>query len=339
MKDGGEVKNGYGARMAGGGLFQVATQPVNVPTAPVARQQQPSNSGMKTAGQMVKEGPGGFANSMSAKGGKIMENVGSLTGNTELAAQGVGTQATAAGHDLTGAIQAYKGAGMQDVAGGLAAGAGDAGTIALGTSAEQGAMLAAQNAGLAGAESATAQALGGAAEATGLTGALGGVAAAVPWLAAGAAVGSLLGLFSDGGEVERKNMIAGGDVQGPGGETEDKIPAWLSDGEFVVNAESVKMPGVKKMLKQVNNAGLEKRGYGAKKYADGGMVEKLRNFFRDDPNKTEAERKAELAKSALGTGKAAQAADTIKNRKQQIDDELKKQLGYGCGGMVKRSAA
>jgi len=344
MKDGGEVKkNGYGARMAGGGLFQVATRPVNVPTAPAGQQQQPVNNGMMTAAKMVKEGPSGFANSMSAKGGKIMENVGSMTGNTELAAQGVGTQATAAGHDLSGAIQAYKGAGMNDVARGLAAGAGDAGTIALSTGAEQGAMLAAQNAGLAGAEAATASALGsgaagGTAAAGGaLSGAMAGVATAMPWIAAGAAVGNLLGLFADGGEVDRKNMIAGGSVNGQGGETEDKIPAWLSDGEFVVNAESVKMPGVKKMLKKINDDGLEKRGYGVKKYADGGFVSKVRGFFSGE--KTDAEKKAELAKAALGDGKVSQAAGAIKSRKQQIDDELKKQLGYGCGGMVKRSAA
>jgi len=208
-----------------------------------------------------------------------MENVGNWTGNAELAAQGLGTQATAAGQDLTGAIQAYKGAGMNDVAGGLAAGAGDAGTIALGTSAEQGAMLAAQNAGLAGAEAATASALGTGAEVAAGTEALAGVATAMPWLAAGAAVGSLLGLFADGGEVERENMIQGGKVDGPGGETEDKIPAWLSDGEFVVNAKSVKMPGVKPMLEKINAAGLAKRygagGFAQKPgYACGGAVKK-----------------------------------------------------------------
>lgn len=282
MRDGGEVKKptkGYGARMASGGLFQVGTQPVKVPTAPAPQQQQPSISSMKTAAQMIQEGPGGFAKSMAAKGGKMMENLGNWTGNAELSAQGLGTQATAAGQDLTGAIQAYKGAGMNDVAGGLAAGAGDAGTIALGTSAEQGAMLAAQNAGLAGAEAATASALGTGAEVAAGTEALAGVATAMPWLAAGAAVGSLLGLFADGGEVERENMIQGGKVDGPGGETEDKIPAWLSDGEFVVNAKSVKMPGVKPMLEKINAAGLAKRygagGFAQKPgYACGGAVKK-----------------------------------------------------------------
>ncbi len=282
MRDGGEVKKpikGYGARMASGGLFQVGTQPVQVPTAPAPQQQQPSISSMKTGAQLITKGPGGFAKQMSAQGGKIMENVGNWTGNAELAAQGLGTQATAAGQDLTGAIQAYKGAGMNDVAGGLAAGAGDAGTIALGTSAEQGAMLAAQNAGLAGAEAATASALGTGAEVAAGTEALAGVATAMPWLAAGAAVGSLLGLFADGGEVERENMIQGGKVDGPGGETEDKIPAWLSDGEFVVNAKSVKMPGVKPMLEKINAAGLAKRygagGFAQKPgYACGGAVKK-----------------------------------------------------------------
>lgn len=349
MKDGGEVK-GYGVRMAHGGLFSAGSQPMNLPptTRPVQQQQQVPMNGMKTTAQLATKGPEGFANQMSAQGGKIMENVGGMTGNTELAAQGVGTQATAAGSDLTGAIQSYKSAGMNEAASGLAAGAGDAGTIAFSTSAEQGAMLAAQNAGLAGAEAATASALGGSAAAgsagaAGAAGAAGGamagLATAMPWLAAGYAVGSVLGLFADGGEVDRKNMIGGGDVSGPGGETDDKIPAWLSDGEFVVNAESVKMPGVKKMLKRVNDAGLEKRGYGVRKYADGGFVDKVKSFFKSDSGKTEAEKKAELAKSALGNGMAAKAVGAIKNRQQQIDEEMKKQLGYGCGGMVKRSAS
>ena len=362
MRDGGEVKKpakGYGARMASGGLFQVGTQPVQVPTAPAPQQQQPSISSMKTAAQMIQEGPGGFAKSMAAKGGKMMENLGNWTGNAELSAQGLGTQATAAGQDLTGAIQAYKGAGMNDVAGGLAKGAGDAGTIAMNTSAEQGAMLAAQNAGVEGATAATADALAGSAagaEAAGaaagaaegagaLSGALAGVSTVMPWLAAGAAVGSLLGLFADGGEVERENMVQGGKVDGPGGETGDKIPAWLSDGEFVVNAKSVKMPGVKPMLEKINAAGLAKR-YGANGFAqragvgighaDGGMVERMYRAFRGKSEKTEDQKRAEMAEAALGEGKAKQAANALKNRKQQLDEELRKQVGYACGGAVKK---
>lgn len=67
--------------------------------------------------------------------------------------------------------------------------------------------------------------------------------------------------YADGGDFR-----AGGDVDGPGTETSDSIPARLSDGEFVVNAEAVKIPGVKELLEQINNAGLQRR-YGAASYA------------------------------------------------------------------------
>lgn len=43
------------------------------------------------------------------------------------------------------------------------------------------------------------------------------------------------------------NFATGGHVRGPGGPTEDKIPAMLSDGEFVVKAAAVKKIGVKNL--------------------------------------------------------------------------------------------
>lgn len=74
--------------------------------------------------------------------------------------------------------------------------------------------------------------------------------------------------FAEGGRVDHTD---GGEVSGPGTETSDDIPAWLSDGEFVVNAEAVKMVG-KDKLEAINNAGLEKRKSGALGMACGGAV-------------------------------------------------------------------
>lgn len=62
--------------------------------------------------------------------------------------------------------------------------------------------------------------------------------------------------FKDGGRID---YTPGGKVSGPGTETSDDIPAWLSDGEYVLNAEAVKMVG-KKKLDKINKAGLKKRG-------------------------------------------------------------------------------
>lgn len=81
------------------------------------------------------------------------------------------------------------------------------------------------------------------------------------------AFGNALGMrprFSDGGEVE-----------GPGTETSDSIPAKLSDGEFVMNADAVRHFGLSK-LEKMNEVGLrmrEKRGYGMRQQLQlaGGM--------------------------------------------------------------------
>ena len=96
---------------------------------------------------------------------------------------------------------------------------------------------------------------------------------ALPVLGAGLAlysVGSALDWWADGGPVPheqprglRKNMIPGGPVRGPGTETSDSIPAWLSDGEFVLNAQAVKEVG-KKKLEKINEKGLKKRKAKAK---------------------------------------------------------------------------
>jgi len=57
-------------------------------------------------------------------------------------------------------------------------------------------------------------------------------------------------LFSaDGGSVKR--LGRGGKVSGPGGPVDDVIPAMLSDGEYVLPADTVKAVGVKKLDKLV----------------------------------------------------------------------------------------
>ncbi|MEM1287121.1 MAG: hypothetical protein AAGH60_02090 [Pseudomonadota bacterium] len=47
-------------------------------------------------------------------------------------------------------------------------------------------------------------------------------------------------------------LSSGGHVRGPGTSTSDSIPAMLSDGEYVVNADAVKQPGMLEMLTAIN---------------------------------------------------------------------------------------
>lgn len=101
------------------------------------------------------------------------------------------------------------------------------------------------------------------ATATAATEAAVGAAAAtgpVGWvgLAAAGLAAAIFGGKKDGGEIRRTDMTGGGAVSGPGTETSDSIPARLSDGEYVINAESVKMIGVP-TLDKINQYGLNKR--------------------------------------------------------------------------------
>lgn len=77
----------------------------------------------------------------------------------------------------------------------------------------------------------------------------------------------------DGGPVGR--FASGGFVSGPGGPRDDKIPAWLSNGEYVINARSVKKLGLG-FLNSINSLGALSGGARlayANHFADGGMVE------------------------------------------------------------------
>lgn len=66
-------------------------------------------------------------------------------------------------------------------------------------------------------------------------------------------------MFAQGGTVAgRAPGFDGGDVDGPGGPEDDLVPAWLSDGEFVLNADAVKHFGLDR-LQKMNQVGLDKR--------------------------------------------------------------------------------
>lgn len=65
---------------------------------------------------------------------------------------------------------------------------------------------------------------------------------------AGMAAGAYFGMpkKADGGYIDKRGlrMANGGEVDGPGGPVDDRVPALLSDGEYVVPADVVKAKGV-----------------------------------------------------------------------------------------------
>ena len=103
------------------------------------------------------------------------------------------------------------------------------------------------------------------------------VGAALPWVGGAYLLGSALDLWADGGPVPheqprglRLDMRQGGATPDIGTETSDSIPAWLSKGEYVVNADAVKEVG-KGKLEKINEKGLKKR-YGKRKGGKGGKA-------------------------------------------------------------------
>lgn len=70
---------------------------------------------------------------------------------------------------------------------------------------------------------------------------------------------------------EGGNYAVGGHVAGPGTGTSDDVPAWLSDGEFVVNAQSAKRN--RRLLEAINGGGMQG-------YAKGGGVSKAEQEAR-----------------------------------------------------------
>jgi len=82
---------------------------------------------------------------------------------------------------------------------------------------------------------------------SGIGGLVGRLGAAYMTGGASLAAGGLM-KSADGGPVHR---AGGGAIRGPGGPVDDKIPAMLSNGEYVLPADTVKKIGVKKLDKVV----------------------------------------------------------------------------------------
>lgn len=81
------------------------------------------------------------------------------------------------------------------------------------------------------------------------------------------AVASLPSGSGDGGAP----FAAGGYVSGPGTGTSDSIRAWLSNGEFVINARAVRRLGLD-LLRRLNSGRVRSRDFPIPRFAMGGLV-------------------------------------------------------------------
>ena len=103
--------------------------------------------------------------------------------------------------------------------------------------------------------------------------------------AAGTAQPTFFGALRDrwGGN---SGYAGGGKIKGPGGPTDDKIPAMLSDGEYVLPAKTVKKVGVDKLDKLVMKTNHKapvhlQRKPGLRRYAEGGVADELIGRAKD----------------------------------------------------------
>ena len=151
-----------------------------------------------------------------------------------------------------------------------------------------GAMAGLQEAGLATTAGTVAEGAGAgaaiAAEGGAAAGLMGSVGAALPWVGAAYAVGSLLDWWNEGGKVGTQNkgmseseardrfvsafndggvndLREGGQVPGEWVENRDTVPALLVEGEGVLNAEAMALGG-EKVMEDLNAEGLKMRAQG-----------------------------------------------------------------------------
>lgn len=233
---------GYVQRLAPGGI--VGSMRNITPAAPPPRPVQPGS---------MQQMAGPAKTISSAAGtqalGKGVTALGDVSGSTYMSAMGKGIQSPNA---VQPAIDAYRAAAQQQVDSVITSAIPEAAT-------EEAAVAAAtEEAAVAGATEGAVATEGMTAAATGLeTGAM--IGAAMPWVAGGLAVygiGSAAGWWADGGKVEPQSVGETGEVDGPGGPKDDLIPAYLSDGEFVMPVGVVKKYGLAR-LEKMRQEGLE----------------------------------------------------------------------------------
>lgn len=215
-----------------------------------------------SAGAPAASGPSGTQKDIqTAQNARGAYNAGNRAQSMLPGSNTAGTADTVAGSTTPGTADIAGTAGIAGDASGSGAAVGSE-TASIGAGAGEAA--AAETAGLGTAAAAETAGIGTAAA---VGGAEAAAATAAPALAAAGPVGwaglAALGAYAlyegskhaDGGRIDGTQ---GGDVQGPGTSTSDSIPALLSDGEFVMNAEAVQHFGLDKM-KKMNEVGLKNR--------------------------------------------------------------------------------
>lgn len=115
----------------------------------------------------------------------------------------------------------------------------------------------------------------------------------------------------------------GGQVRGPGTATSDSIPAMLSDGEFVVPADTVRKVGVRRLQDLVDMTHTPVKG-GSKPnhFADGGLSALETQLWTQRRQETDREAIAQVTQAqAQAAQEQAQAAKSAQDTSMAAEDE------------------
>jgi hypothetical protein len=138
------------------------------------------------------------------------------------------------------------------------------------------------------------------------------LSALTPGLSFSGAFKKILG-FSDGGAV--KGFAGGGYISGPGTKTSDSIPAWLSNGEFVIKSDIVSKLGLN-FFEKLNKGMMPKfSAFGIPKFAAGGFV---------SPNLIRTAQVPSLSGVAIGGGQTITIRGNFELRNDRLVAALKR---------------
>ena len=137
-----------------------------------------------------------------------------------------------------------------------------------------------------------------------------------------------------GGEIFKEFKRKNGKIEGPGTETSDSIRAMLSDGEFVVNAKTVR--GLGEAMGAKGKEESRKKGAGflydlQTKYGDKKPVKKMGGGMMLAELGAHAAKKGLMGKKLQGVGEVA--SDTI-DVKKGFDEKKQKELKLSKGGVI-----
>lgn len=138
------------------------------------------------------------------------------------------------------------------------------------------------------------------------------------------------------GGMIKKKCVEGGEIEGPGGPTDDLVPIMASNGEFMIKASSAKILGPE-LLEALNDVGGKEEPKKGDKLKGGGMIRKMYKGGPVDDEKRRAEQLSQIP--AGGTAPAPDGLSTGNDFTRNVNNSLNALGGMGVVASVPLKAA